>query len=99
MKILLIGATGMIGSRILTEAVSRGHEVIAAARKPEGVMASKGVTTAHLDASDAAQVIELAQDTDVIIAATAPRSTGNALAEATGVGRAVMQAAAAQAGG
>jgi uncharacterized protein len=93
MKILLIGATGMIGSRILAEAVARGHEVIAAARKPEGVMAGKRVTAVGLDASDAAAVGVWAQGVDVIVAATSPRGAGDAMAEAGAIGRAVMQAA------
>ena len=32
LNILLVGASGMIGSRILSEAASRGHHVTAAAR-------------------------------------------------------------------
>jgi len=35
MKILLIGATGNIGQRILEEALANGHEVTAAQRHPE----------------------------------------------------------------
>lgn len=34
MKIAVFGATGMSGSAIVTEALSRGHEIIAASRKP-----------------------------------------------------------------
>jgi uncharacterized protein len=86
MKILLIGATGMVGSRILAEARARGHDVVAAARKP----VAGGVV---LDASDAAAVTVAAAGVDVIVAATSPRSTGDAMAEAGAVGRAVMQAA------
>ena len=32
MKILLIGATGMIGSRVAAEALRRGHQITAATR-------------------------------------------------------------------
>ena len=35
MKIALLGATGFVGSAILREALSRGHEVTAIARDPE----------------------------------------------------------------
>lgn len=86
MKILLIGATGMVGSRLLAEAVARGHDVVAASRKPE----AGGVV---LDASDAAAVMAAVEGVDVIVAATSPRSTGDAMAEAGAVGRAVMHAA------
>lgn len=49
MKILLIGATGMIGSRIAAEARRRGHEVT-------GVTRSGAEGTARAEASDAAAV-------------------------------------------
>lgn len=35
MKVALIGATGYVGSRIMVEALRRGHEVSAIARRPE----------------------------------------------------------------
>ncbi len=35
MKMALIGATGFVGSAILREALSRGHDVTAIARDPE----------------------------------------------------------------
>ena len=34
MRVVLYGATGMIGSRILKELLSRGHTVTAVARDP-----------------------------------------------------------------
>ena len=34
MKIVLYGATGNAGSRILTELLARGHEVVAVSRDP-----------------------------------------------------------------
>jgi uncharacterized protein len=37
MKIVLIGATGIIGQRILKEALSRRHEVTAIVRDPSPV--------------------------------------------------------------
>ena len=35
MKIVLYGATGKAGSRILTELLGRGHEVVAIVRNPD----------------------------------------------------------------
>ena len=49
MKILLIGASGMIGSRVLDEAVARGHEVTAAARRPEKVKTGPKIKAVALD--------------------------------------------------
>ena len=37
MKIVLFGATGNVGQRIATEALSRGHEVVGVVREPEKV--------------------------------------------------------------
>ncbi len=35
MKIALIGASGFVGSKILAEALQRGHQVTAIVRNPE----------------------------------------------------------------
>ncbi|MCB1639628.1 MAG: NAD(P)H-binding protein, partial [Thiothrix sp.] len=52
MKILVIGASGMIGSRIVSEASARGHEVIAAARHPANIPAQTGLSTIELNVYD-----------------------------------------------
>ena len=74
MKIAIYGASGMIGSRIAAEAVSRGHEVIGITRsggeQPAGVRAVVG------SANDAASVKELASSVDVLVSAIGPSRTG-----------------------
>jgi putative NADH-flavin reductase len=90
MKLLIIGATGMIGSRILNEAVERGHSVIAAARKPENIEASANVEAVKLDLHDAEQFQKLASKTDVIVAAASPRNTGDAQSEAVDYANALI---------
>lgn len=82
MNILLIGASGMIGSRILAEAARRGHRVTATARDAARVPRAPGVTAAALNLANAAALTELARAADVIIAATAPRSSGDPVIEA-----------------
>ncbi len=82
MNILLIGATGMIGSRILNEAVSRGHNVTAAVRDVSKLTPHDNVTPIALDANVAAETIPRAEASDVIISAISPRNTGDAVAEA-----------------
>ncbi|PTM40411.1 NAD(P)-dependent oxidoreductase [Bosea sp. 124] len=52
MTIALIGATGFIGSRILSELVSRGHEVAAIVRNAGKVPALPGVTAVKGDIFD-----------------------------------------------
>ena len=93
MKIFLLGASGMIGSRILAEASARGHEVIAGARHPENIAAASGVTPVRADLSDTATLARHAAGADVIVTAIAPRSTDNPVEEARAYGAAVMEAA------
>lgn len=81
MKLLVIGATGMVGSRVVAEALSRGHEVIAAVRSPEKVTEAPGLTALKLDVTDGAAVAAAAKDADVVIGAVSPRSTGDAATE------------------
>lgn len=54
MKVALLGASGMVGSRILAELASRGHQVTALARNPDKIAALAGVTPQAVDAFDEA---------------------------------------------
>jgi putative NADH-flavin reductase len=91
--ILLVGASGMIGSRILAEAAARGHSVIAAARHPEKIAAGANIRAVQLDATDAVAFIALARQADVIVIATSPRGGGDPMQEAKAVGDAAIAAA------
>lgn len=93
MKIFLIGASGMIGSRILAEAAARGHEVVAGARNPARIAEGKGVTPVKVDLADGAALARHADAADVIVSAVSPRGGGDPVAEATDNGAAVMAAA------
>jgi uncharacterized protein len=93
LNILLVGASGMIGSRILAEAASRGHHVTAAARRPEKIAKGANITPVKLDATDQAALTALAKNADAIVMATSPRSGGDAIAEAKAVGDAGLAAA------
>lgn len=74
MKIAIYGASGMIGSRVAAEAVSRGHDVTGVTRSggalPEGAVAVAG------DAGDAASAKQVAADADVVVSAIGPSRTG-----------------------
>jgi putative NADH-flavin reductase len=73
MKIALFGASGMVGKRIMDEAVRRGHEVTAIVRHPQAVNTdSDRVSVQQGDATDAARVAELVAGHDVVIDAIAP---------------------------
>ncbi|QCK86988.1 NAD(P)-dependent oxidoreductase [Phreatobacter aquaticus] len=52
MKVALLGASGMIGSRILAELSSRGHQVTALARNIDKIAVLPGVTPKAVDAFD-----------------------------------------------
>ncbi|GAA4050800.1 NAD(P)-dependent oxidoreductase [Nonomuraea soli] len=70
MKILLIGATGMVGSRIAAEAVNRGHTVT-------GVTRSGASGTQAAAADDASAVAALATGKDAVVLAIAPPRDGS----------------------
>jgi putative NADH-flavin reductase len=86
LHILLIGASGMIGSRILNEATSRGHCVLAASRHPEKTAAKPNVKAVKLDATDKGAFITEAKKADIIVSATSPRSGGDPVKEAKAIG-------------
>ena len=67
MKVALIGATGMIGSRLLAELNRRGHEVTAIVRHPEKVPASPKVTAKAGDVFDEKGLAELLKGHDAAI--------------------------------
>ncbi|MCG5216231.1 NAD(P)H-binding protein [Streptosporangium soli] len=73
MRVLLFGATGMIGSRVAAEARARGHEVTGVTRGGAG-------ETVTGDASDARAVAALAAGHDAVVLAVAPPRDGSAAA-------------------
>ncbi|MFG3258284.1 NAD(P)-dependent oxidoreductase [Streptomyces sp. NPDC048172] len=78
MKIVLLGATGMVGSRIAVEALSREHEVTAITRS--GLAPEDGnprLTAVAADASDPERIAELAAGHDVVTSALAPPRDGS----------------------
>lgn len=83
MKVVLYGASGMIGSRILAELVRRGHTVTAVVRNPEKIKTS-GVKVAKGDINDEASVASTAKGADAAISAYAPpHSDPEAIVRAT----------------
>jgi putative NADH-flavin reductase len=71
-KILVYGGTGRVGSAVVAEAASRGHEVVAASRhEPAGDLPA-GVAWEHGDAADTASVAKAATDADVVVSALGP---------------------------
>jgi putative NADH-flavin reductase len=64
----------MIGSRIVSEAVGRGHDVVGISRS--GGAAPAGVRTESGDAGDPSFAKAIASDVDVVVSAIGPSRTG-----------------------
>jgi putative NADH-flavin reductase len=71
MQIAVIGATGMVGSRIVAEAASRGHEVTAVSRSG-AAEARPNVTPLAADITDPGAAADLAARHDVVVSAIGP---------------------------
>jgi len=72
MRVVLYGATGMIGSRILKELLSRGHTVTAVVRDPSKVVAQNNLTIEKGDMLDADNIAKVAKGSDVVISSYGP---------------------------
>ncbi len=72
-KIVLIGASGFVGSAILNEALSRDISVIAVVRNPEGIKVSNpNISIVKADVSNANKVSEICKGADAVISAYNP---------------------------
>lgn len=71
--IVLIGASGFVGSAILKEALNRGHKVTAIVQDPEKIkVTDKNLTVVKADATDPDTLSELAKGKQAIISAYNP---------------------------
>jgi uncharacterized protein len=83
-KILLIGASGFVGSAIMKEALERGHQVTAVVRHPEKITAvNKNLTVKKGDVSFADTVANLGKSADAVISAYNPGWKNPDIAEET----------------
>ena len=79
MKVLLYGATGVIGSRVATELLGRGHLVTAAVRdaaRAEGLDPRVGSVVS--DVTDPSSIASAVDGHDVVISAVGPGYDGSA---------------------
>jgi hypothetical protein len=72
MKIVLYGATGNAGSRILTELLGRGHEVVAIVRDPEKLDPNNGLTVQQGDLSSVEAIAEAIGGAQAVVSAYGP---------------------------
>jgi len=76
-KTVLLGATGMAGSRIAAEAVRRGDEVVAVSRSGAAPVDSPLVTSIAADAGSVQEIAEVVKGADVVASALAPARDGS----------------------
>lgn len=72
MNVVLFGATGKSGSRLLQELVSRGHHVTASARDVRKLSGSPAQAVKEDDLSDADRIANTIAGADAVISAYAP---------------------------
>jgi putative NADH-flavin reductase len=73
MKITVFGAAGNVGTRVINEALSRGHEVTAVVRSASRINQLNPLVKAVLgDASKVEDVVRLSEGQDLLVSATRP---------------------------
>ncbi len=82
MRIAIIGATGLVGTRILSESLDRGHAVTAIVRNPDKLPTHPKLGAARGDATKPAELAALVAGHDAVISAFNP----GADASGTGAG-------------
>ncbi|MFF4368219.1 NAD(P)-dependent oxidoreductase [Streptomyces sp. NPDC001594] len=82
MHIGVIGATGTIGSRVVTEALGRGHSVMALSRDASQINESRAnVTWASVDVLDPASIAAILPGLDVLISGFQPGNAAKDIAD------------------
>lgn len=67
MKILVLGATGNVGSRFIRLASAAGHQVVAYARRPEAVPEGAGVSAVEGAVEDVDRLTAAARGADTVL--------------------------------
>ncbi|MBE3654508.1 NAD(P)-dependent oxidoreductase [Vibrio navarrensis] len=76
MKVAVLGASGWIGSQIVEEAVTRGHQVIALVRNPSAIE-RQYVEVRQLDVLAEQDFAQALQGVDTVIVSIGGRAAGN----------------------
>lgn len=72
MKIAVVGASGMAGSRVVAEAVSRGHHVTAVFCRTPPAFVPPDVDVVHGDVTDTGRMSAVFGGVDAVVGATRP---------------------------
>ncbi len=81
MKITVIGATGMVGSRVTAEAVRRNHQVTAVSRRPSAHPLPAGATALTADITSASAPDAVTADADAIVLSVPPALDDDAVTD------------------
>lgn len=97
MKIVIIGASGFVGSALVKEASDRGYQVTAIARHPEHIPTPAGVTPVQADVMDTDGLAAVLRGHDAVLSVynsgwTNPRIYEDYLAGSKSIERAVEAA-------
>jgi len=69
MNVVLLGVSGRVGSRVLSELLQRGHKVTGIARDTGKVAARPGLALKNGDANDPSQLTRLLEGHDAVLSA------------------------------
>jgi putative NADH-flavin reductase len=80
MKLVVFGATGNVGQRVVAEALRRGHEVTGVVRDPSAVKSPDSrVKLVKGDATNAESVAQVVRGADAVVSAISPRPNARGL--------------------
>jgi putative NADH-flavin reductase len=83
-KVVLIGASGFVGSALLREALDRGHQLVAVVRNPEKItMNHLNLEVIKADVSSMEAVVSVCKGADTVISAYNPGWTNPLISEDT----------------
>ena len=78
LKFIVYGATGNVGSRVVSEALNRGHQVTAVSRNPSKVKKQhENLLVVQGDILDSQSVAELVTDHDVVVVSVKGSADGS----------------------
>jgi putative NADH-flavin reductase len=77
MHIIVFGAGGNVGQRLVSEALDRGHRVTAAVRDETSMLPQHNLEIVEGDATDPESVATVSKGADAIVSAISPRPGGD----------------------
>ena len=86
MKIVVFGANGGSGKRLVEVALAAGHDVVAAVRSPDKVAARENLRAVKSDVLDRASVVAAVEGADAVLSTIGPtdnKNPGTLLSEGT----------------